>query len=259
MPRGLRSGLALGPLALALLYANGANAQEIVEQSAEYRFQLDFHVPAATLQRFLPAGWEPNIAAAGNAKDANLRMIFIDRMSVRDADGNPVGDGAERMVYLAIPVKESTGDGLGQMIIAGLTDTASDVPGPFDTYQLATTADMDRTIATENGSTIVEENWDFAAATGERMQMHIKYERGPARRGGNDTRFFDPNNPSEYRIFRPNQGIDITRNVSTNPPDHVMEFSYSAGGGRIANLFDGTERVLSWDSFPLYDLTVLEP
>jgi hypothetical protein len=259
MQRELHLSSALPALVGVLLYAGAANAQEIVEQSVEYRFQLDFHVPDAALQSMLPAGWEPNIAAAGNAKDANLRLIFIDRMMVRDAAGDPVGDGDERMVYLAIPVKQSTGDGLGQMIIAGLTDTASNVPGPFGTYQRATTAEMDRSITTENGATIVEEDWDFAAASGERMQMHIKYQRAAVRRGGNDTMFFDPGNPAEYRIFRPNQGIDIARNVSTNPPDHVMEFSYTASGGRIGELFDGSERALSWDSFPLYDLTVLEP
>ena len=56
-----------------------ANAQNLVEQSAEARMQLDFHVPDAALKAMLPAGVEPAIAVTGAAKDANLRMIFIDR------------------------------------------------------------------------------------------------------------------------------------------------------------------------------------
>ena len=63
--------------ALAMAMGSAAQAQTVIEQAAEYRFQLDFHVPDAALQKMLPAGWEPAIAAAGPAKDANIRMIFI--------------------------------------------------------------------------------------------------------------------------------------------------------------------------------------
>src|SRR5205807_8060286 len=82
-----------------------AAAETLVEQSAEARMQLDFHVPDAALKAMLPAGFEPNIATAGAAKDANLRMIFIDRINVTAPDGAPVGSG--QMVYLAIPVKQT--------------------------------------------------------------------------------------------------------------------------------------------------------
>jgi hypothetical protein len=47
--------------------------------------------------------------------------------------------------------------------------------------------------------------------------------------------------------------------MTTNPPDRVKEFSYRAGGGRIAALFDGTEKVLSWDSQPWYTRSVIAP
>jgi hypothetical protein len=42
--------------------------------------------------------------------------------------------------------------------------------------------------------------------------------------------------------------LDILRNVTTTPPDRVKEFSFKAGGGSYAKLFDGTERLLSWDN-----------
>jgi len=45
---------------------------------------------------------------------------------------------------------------------------------------------------------------------------------------------------------------DITRNVTTNPPDRVLEFSYKAGGGKFSPLLDGS-RPLSWDSQPVYN------
>jgi hypothetical protein len=259
MSSNFSTQLSFGLFAIAVLSASGVGAQDIVEQSAEYRYQLDFHVPDAALAKFLPQGWEPNISQAGNAKDANLRLIFIDRLAVLDAEGNAIGAGSTQMVYLAIPVQEVAGDAAGQMIIAGLTADSAAVPGPFGVYQHAVTANMDRSIETIDGKVIVEEDWDFATATGERLQMHIKYERAATRSGGRDTMFFDPNDPTKHLIFRPRQGIDIGRNVTTNPPDRVQEFSYTAGGGRIAELFDGTERVLSWDSFPWYNLEILSP
>src|SRR5215469_18795091 len=82
---GLLAGLMAGLLAGAL--AGPAAAQTLVQQSAEARMQLDFHVPDAALQALLPGGTEPAIAAAGAAKDANLRMIFIDRIAVTAPDG----------------------------------------------------------------------------------------------------------------------------------------------------------------------------
>src|SRR5215475_11037799 len=92
-------------LALALATAGGAagqaRAETFVEQNAEFRMQLDFVVPDAALRKFLPAGWEPNIATSGPAKDCNLRLIFIDRIDVTAADGQPTG--SSRLVYLAVP------------------------------------------------------------------------------------------------------------------------------------------------------------
>ena len=65
--------------------------------------------------------------------------------------------------------------------------------------------------------------------------------------------------PLKFQIFKTDQAIDIMRNPTTTPPDHIRKFSYKAGGGRIAALFDGTEKVVSWDSFPWYIRTVSAP
>lgn len=246
-------------LVLGLGGASLAMAETPLEQSAEHRFQLDFHVSDAALQKMLPRGWAPAVATAGPAKDANLRMIFIDRIGIVGTDGKPLGRGSERMVYLAIPVKQAVGDTAGQMIIAGLTDNAAGAPGAFGVYQYAATAKMTRSVSASAGTATAEEDWDFAGSGGEHMQVHVKYERAPAAKGGGEVKFFNPADPSKYQIFKTEQTTDITRNATTNPPDRVKEFSYRAGGGRIASLFDGTEKVLSWDSQPWYNRSVIAP
>jgi hypothetical protein len=254
-----KMGLAVAAALAAAGLASAAKADTVLEQSAEHRFQLDFHVPDAALQKMLPSGWVPAIATAGPAKDANLRMIFIDRIGVVGSDGKPVGKGSSHLVYLAIPVKQSSGEQTGQMIIAGLTDNPGDAPGAFGVLQPATTATMTRGVSMANGAPLATEDWEFASANGERMQVHVKYQSAPANKGGGEVKFFNPSDPSKYRIYKTEQVTDITRNATTNPPDRVKEFSYRATGGRIAALFDGTEKVLSWDSQPWYNRTVIAP
>jgi len=250
--------------ALAGLLAAGATgglvrpaaAQTLVEQSAEARMQLDFHVPDAALKAMLPAGFEPNIATTGAAKDANLRMIFIDRIAVTAPDGAPVG--SSQMVYLAIPVKQAATNALAQMLIFGLTGEPKEAPGPFGVYLPATTHHMERsTTADAQAQTI--ENWAFTAASGEHMELHLKYDRGIGRKASNETKFFSSVNPSFYQIFKVDQNLDIMRNATITVPDKVKEFQYKASGGKIGALFDCSERVLSIDCLAWYNRAIYVP
>ena len=231
----------------------------MVEQAAEHRFQLDFRVNDAALAKMLPAGWEPVIATQGPAKDCNLRMIFIDRMAIMGGDGKPAARPTARLVYLAIPVKETATGAAGQMIIYGMTEHAADAPGAFGVYQHASVAKMSRTATAAGGTMTGSESWEFAAPGGERIEVQVEYQRGPATKGANEVKFYFPGDPSKYHVFKTDQAIDIMRNPTTTPPDHIRKFSYKAGGGKIAALFDGTERVVSWDSFPWYIRTVSTP
>src|SRR5436309_13113382 len=105
----------------------------MVEYSHETRFQLDLNVPDAALTPYLPAGWTLNTATQGAAKDANLRVIFTDRVTINGPDGKPVGKGASQLVYLAVPVRDAGGANV-QLVIGGLTSESQDVPGPFGNY-----------------------------------------------------------------------------------------------------------------------------
>ena len=237
-----------------------ARAETMVERSAETRFQLDLQVPDAAVTAFLPAGWTLNVATQGAAKDANLRAVFIDRLTINAPDGKPVGKtGSNRLVYLVAPVKDAAG-AAAQLVIGGLTEDPADAPGPFGVYLLATTHTMNRSTSVGAGPILDSQDWVFAAATGERLELHIKYERGAGvRRDPSDTKFYSARNPEFYQISRQEQVLDIVRNVTTNPPDRVAEFTFKASGGSYAKLFDGTERVLSWDNIVWINRSVLLP
>ena len=239
--------------------ATPARAQTPIETSAEARFQLDLHVPDAALAPFLPPGWSLNVATQGPAKDCNLRAIFVDRLTINAPDGKPVGKGSNRLVYLAAPVRDAGGAN-AQLVIGGLTTDPADAPGPFGNYLLATTHSMKRTITSEAGGVTETQDWVFQAASGERLEMHITFERGVANKGNpSETKFYSAKNPGTYQISRQEQVLEILRNPTTNPPDRVKQFSFKGSGGGYAKLFDGTERPVSWDNIVWMNRTVSVP
>lgn len=230
-----------------------------IESSNETRFQLDLAVPQAALNGFLPPGWKSNIATTGAAKDCNLRVIFIDRVTINKPDATIMGKGSNRLVYLAAPVTNPAGENV-QLIIGGITEDPADVPGPFGVYLPAAIHTMEKYTASSTPPIMEAQDWVFTASTGERLEMHIKFERGVAnKRNMADTKFYSAKNPTFYQISRQEQVLDIMRNPTTNPPDHVRDFSIKFGGGSYAKLFDGTEKVVSWDNILWLNRTVLLP
>src|ERR1700740_1395018 len=101
--------LDLAPVTLVALTAVFGWAETPVEYSSEARVQVDLHVPDEALRAYFPSGFTPNIATQGAAKDANLRAVFIDRVTINGPDGKPVGKGSNRLVYLVAPVKDPAG------------------------------------------------------------------------------------------------------------------------------------------------------
>ena len=258
MPAFLAVGMVAAIVAVAAV-AQPGDAQNLVESSAEARFQLDLQVPQGALMSFIPPGWTTNVSTRGAATDANLRAIFIERLTINGPDGSPAGDGSNILVYLTVPVTNPDGDNV-QLVIGGITADPADAPGPFGVYLPATTHTLKRTTTTGSGPIIETQDWAFAAATGEHLEMHITFERGAGnRRAARDTQFYSAKNPSFFQISRQQQVLDILRNVTTNPPDRVREWSFSAGGGSYSGLFDGTERELSWDNIVWLNREVFLP
>lgn len=104
------------------------------------------------------------------------------------------------------------------------------------------------------------QDWVFGSASGEHLELHIKYEKGAGNRANPaDVKFYSAKNSTFYQISRQEQVLDILRNATTMPPDRVKEFSFKASGSVYAKLFDGTEKVLSWDNIVWINRTVSLP
>ena len=236
-----------------------AAAGTVVEQSNEYRFQLDLQVNQAALNKLLPAGWESAAATAGAAKDCNLRLIFIDRVNVLGGDNRVLAPGLDTVVYLEAPVKQTGGTQAARIVLAGISENNSATAATFGALVKATRVATARTNATTDGKTIVTEDWDLTGTGGEHAKLHVKYQRGPAGRAASDVRFINAANPAQFVTAHTEQETDIARNVTTTPPDRVQEFSFEAGGGKFAALLDGTQKPLSWDSQPTYRRSIAQP
>lgn len=256
--------LAKGALSVAAVLAAGGVAQQVkaetlLEHSAEVRMQLDLVVTPAALKKLLPDGWEPFVATAGPAKDCNIRMIFVDRVDITGPDGAPTS--TEQMVYLASPIKKTgTNEMAGQMIVDAITSNPNNAPGPFGVYQAATSYRVERTTHAGAGQPIQnEDTWDFTGANGEHMELHVAYERGVARKGGGDVKFFSAANPDTYQIWKIEQGLDIMRNATVQVKDKVKTLELKASGGKVGTLFDGNQRVVSVDAFHWYNRGVYQP
>jgi hypothetical protein len=74
-----------------------------------------------------------------------------------------------------------------------------------------------------------------------------------------DVKFYSAKTPAFFQISRQEQVLDVLRNATTNPPDRVKKFTFKAGGGSYAKLFDGTEKMLSWDNIIWINRAVLLP
>src|SRR6185369_6392315 len=99
---------AMGLAGPAGAQAPNAPTPNFKERSNEVRFQIDFQVPAAALAAMMPKGFTSDVATTGPAKDCNVRVIFIDRVTINGPDNNALGKGTNQFVYLTAPVKDSS-------------------------------------------------------------------------------------------------------------------------------------------------------
>ena len=236
--------------------AQQASAETLVENSAEFRFQLDFHVndDARCRNCFPPAGSQPSRRRApprmptcgSSSSTASTSPTLTTRPKTTD-----------QLVYVAIPVKQTgTSNIAGQMIIAGLACDAKESPGPFGNYEPRTPRLRARSRPTRaspkarrTGSSRRQRR-----AHGDPCQIRARLgasqsdPRGEVLRSAQPERLSDLQGRFRARHHEERLGAGEGR---------VKEFTYKVTGGNLGALFDGTEKVLSWDSFHWYNRAIL--
>jgi hypothetical protein len=231
-------------LGLLLLAAGPALAAEkYVGSNVDVRTILAFKIADAAVQKFLPEDWDLDVATTGPARDVNLRVTFIDRLSGQDAQGkatDPV-----RNVTLSIPAKKKGSETRGTMLFAIYTSAATGVPGPYGVSAHAN-ANMERRVRVDQAEANVEESWQFQAPDGNSLELQIQYVRGAPTPAKGEALLYSAAKPDFYRIYRFEQSADEVGSA------RVKNVVLKGSGPKLAPLFDGSERLIGVTSVPWY-------
>lgn len=229
-------------------------AQTVTEWSTETRVVLAFHVNDAAVQRLLPAGWTTAPSTAPGDRGANLRLVFVDRLLALDGQGKGFRTGTSRYIVFAVPARNAAGE-VNTVIISGLSPEG---PGAYGANLTATVSKVMRsaTAQAEEGGR-AEEHWEFAAASGERIELQLAFRRAAGVKSHAESKIRSARTPALTRTYQIDQAADVVRSAAT--PDRVETLKFRASGPAFAPLFDGTETLLSVTSLPYYVREVSVP
>lgn len=234
-------------LVLVLSARAPVGAQAVTEWSAEQRYTLSVHVNDAALQKMMPPGWTVSPSTAAGNAGGNLTVSFIDRMVVFDGQGKQYRAGSSRYIVFTVPARNTEGL-TNNIIISGLSPEG---PGAYGVNLTATTSRVRKSAATQGEENpTVDERWEFAADSGDRVDLQIAYRRAPTTKSKAETRIRSAVRPDFTRTYRIEQAGDVLR--SANTPDRAESFTFKVAGPKLASLFDGSEKVLSITAFPYY-------
>jgi hypothetical protein len=181
----------------------------LVERNVEARTVLALQVDERELERFVPERWTSAPAGAGPSSGANLNVILSDRLLVQDRVGSSVPMGSlNQLAVLAVPADHAYSRARGVIIAFGLSASPEGAPGPDGVFMSADAAKFERTVAADSqGLRIVQEQWLFSSADGERLQVQLKQSRGIPIRSTPTTRAWSGLDPTSYRTYRADQGL----------------------------------------------------
>jgi len=234
-----------------------ASAQEkLVGTYGEARTVLAFKVSDAALQKFIPAGWQSSPFSSGPSAGANVIVTLVDQLVVQGPDGKP--QDTIRIAALVLPAKKMGTDATVPMVFGGFSSNASYVPGAYGTFELAK-ATVERKVRTEpDGKSSADESWDFKADNGASILVQLQFVHAPTARSKAETHVYSAKMPDFYRIYRVEQALDVVRSSETGA-DRVQKVAFKATGPSFAQLFDGSEKLVSITSIPWYTRQVSLP
>ena len=251
--------LVVSAVALSLIAAAAypALAQEkLVGTYGEVRTVLTFKVTDSALQKFVPVDWQLNPVSTGPSKGANVFLVLIDTLTKQGPDGKP--ENASQGAVLVLPAKKTGTEATVPMVFAGFVSGASNVPGAYDAYELAKATVARNTRTDLEGKSSVDESWDFSADDNAGISVQLQFAQAATARTKLESRVYSAKTPDFYRIYRIEQAIDVVRSSEAGV-DRVQKVTFKIRGASIAQLFDGSEKLVSIASIPWYTRQVSLP
>ena len=244
--------LTLGTAAATVLVAMGASAfAEIkVGSTVESRVLLGFKVDDAAVGNMLPEGWVSVTLPKGPVGGSNLILALIDRHVILDAEGKP-GDPSSgpTVAFLGYGRKE------GVEGVRGFVLRVYEEPPAVDPYGNSVNANIDRVSGYTDaggGDRMQSETWTIQPEFGGELTLSLDYEvSGFVWSTGGESRPYSSEDPDFFRIYRYDQLAGLAMNVAMGRELNGT-VSFAATDPDLAELFDGTEKLVAIVSIPTY-------
>ncbi len=245
---------------LVILFAiSGASAETFVQWTAEQRVYVWLKLNQAEIQRLLPTVWAVTPAASGPTMGANFLVGFLDQTLTLDGQGKPMGTGTGRGVVLGAPAKnKDTGeDGFFVTRIFG-SGGAFVAPGSYKNTLPASVRFERSQTGSDGEPPMTMESWVVKPEGGGSLEFRVQYRASSPRRVKAEPKIYSTVEPTFFRIYRVEQGLDVARSVPDGV-DRIQSLQFRVTVPELGKLFDGTEQIVSVVAIPFYLRNVYLP
>jgi len=236
----------------------------LVDAAVGSRILLAFRVDERALEQRLRPPWQfaplPAFAALGldGPHQPNLALVFHDLLLDQDAQGQALADSGGRFVVCNIPAaKPDTGE---HGLLHFRMFTGGAIPGRYRDAQSARVRHDEHRVSDGAAATITEA-YHVDVAAGGTIELRLSYQCGPRLRLAADR----PNlpiwttaDPRIVRVYQEDSVVEIVRNEAAGL-DLAQELLFRSSVPELADLFDGSERLVAILSYPSYARKVFSP
>jgi hypothetical protein len=237
---------------------SSSSTETLVGSQVETRTVLALRVSEAELQGWLPAPWRVTPITSGPSKDANLLIVFRERLIDLDAGGKAVAGGVGREVVLAVPAKHPQKNEPAPVVIRVFTADPQAVPGPYKNSKKVTILRMQTVKGSDAGPGNGEEFWDLEDISGGKLELRFQFQRALPARSRTELKLYSSVEPSVVRIYRADQGVDVVQSVPS-AVDGVKPFELQVTMPELRKLLNGSEQLVSIEIFPWWVGQVFVP
>jgi hypothetical protein len=221
-----------------------------LEATIDAKIHVRLAVNPARVQSRLPAPWTIAPASDDLHRGTNLLVIVSEVLLRHQPDGSPAPDAVNRHVALLAPaVHPDRGEAAVFMLRMYAAHPASG-PGRFRNT-LPARIWRERCEAGVGTRTVCADRVVVRPDPGGRIDLHLRYERGlPVRRSW-PTTMRSAVDPSIVRRYQSEALLDVVWSAPAGI-DRVEEYGFRAAVPECADLFDGSERLVSLTIVPWF-------
>ena len=237
-----------------LFFQTSTSAETLVGSNVDNRVLVGVDAPSKGVEALLPEGWELMPFPGGPLAGANVLLVFIDTLSQRDAEGQPIYPAARRALALASLGKQ---DDKVRLFVLRIYNTK---PEP-DPYGVNVVADVMRTTGVAvaaNDKRQRSDEWVIQTAENEKITFVLDYETGNRNWAPAEALPYSATDPDFSRIYRVNQLTDLVVSTALEKPASGT-YSLTNSLSDLGTILDGSEDIVAVIDVPMYVREIFLP